>query len=689
MHESRTSDASRGPGRLAALAIAGAALLLAPSAARASCGCLDTDSDGLPDVDGTCTGTSVWQTSPYPGEGPSQPPAQIGITFDRELTCGQYVNGDYWVVEPSSGAGVKVTDTSPAFAATNDDGFGTRWKHGFQIDPVRIDARNESIPQGQSFDQRVPYWIGDGREGRAGTSSPLPLTVEAGSSFVKAHSKPVWGGTPKSTDGTNGCQGQKSNQGGPGDSSQSCIRAFMVLTVLAEAPDKPSDTFRPPYTGRWNRAAGARDPSWVKPGTGGKQGYRFSDVRFDAFPRLSHQGLSGENGYISNIRHIRDTFRLPQVDFAPHNQARRMKAYDSSSGGPLYSDGGDYAPRWAQVTARAWLRMTGSDIRPNPTETGYNPVHKAAVVHLLQFGIDQLHLVKDGDKMYYADGGHYGGGYLPALMACHLFHREDPVGYDVSPECAWLARNKEEGKTVDVGFPMWGEQTFVYRNPHGLDQQQICAELPARSGHSCSDLGIDPTNAKPLYGQKFAQRAYTDAQKSDGGQQSCLANWSGNVSTHCRDPYQVIDHPGNACNPDPDQVTKNYERIIQPNLRDVAIAARLFGAFRADGSGPFPNHVWDFVARRYWLGYETKPDLSPVGGNPSGYSGANGNRCAGLHHKHACAGTKGCYPTTDEYGPVCWFCRGLLDRYATYVHVAGESPPLPQEEPLATPVQLD
>ena len=36
----------------------------------------------------------------------------------------------------------------------------------------------------------------------------------------------------------------------------------------------------------------------------------------------------------------------------------------------------------------------------------------------------------------------------------------NPVGYNVSPECQWLERNKAEGTTQDVGFPMWGEQTF-------------------------------------------------------------------------------------------------------------------------------------------------------------------------------------------------------------------------------------
>jgi hypothetical protein len=218
---------------------------------------------------------------------------------------------------------------------------------------------------------------------------------------------------------------------------------------------------------------------------------------------------------------------------------------------------------------------------------------------------------------------------------------------------------------------MWGEQTFSYRTPYGLDQQAICAELPGRSGHTCEELGIDPTAAKPLYGQKYGQRPYTDAQKDAGGQGTCLDNWTKNKSTHCRDPYRIIDHPGNACHPDPDQSTKNYERIIQPNLRHVALVARLFGVFRVDGSGPFPNHMWDFAARRYWLGYETLPDAGQTAGsNPSGYTGG-ANRCPELHHKHACADGKECYPTLAEYGPVCWSCRSLMDDYATFVQELG------------------
>jgi len=676
------------PGRRAALRRAPSALApaLAPALAvglvlglgaagappaRAACTCLDQDADGLPDVDGVCTGSEVEQVSPYPGEGPDQPPARISIRFDRELACGQYVNGDFWVVEPSPGAGVAIVATEPAFARSDDDGFGPRWKHGFQVDPVRVDAGLEAVPQGQSFDERVGGWVADGREGRAGALAPLPVRVRAGSTFLKAHGKPVWGGVPKSTSGSAGCQAAKAADGGPGGVSQNCIRAFMALTILASPPAAPSDTFRPPYVGRWDRAAGARDPGWVKPGTGGKKGYRYADVRFSAFPRLSHAAVSGLDLYIDDLAAVRDSFRLPQVDIAPHNHARRLKAYDSSAGGPLYGDGYEYAPQWAKVTNRAWLRLTGDDIRPDPGEEGFVPLHRQALVMLLQHGIDQLHLVIDGDKIYTADGGHYAGGYLPALMACHLFRRSAPVGYDVTPECEWLERNKAEGETVDVGFPMWGEQTYVYRTPQSLTQSLICSELAALTGHGCAALGIDPQAPKVLYGQKFAQRAYTDDQKDEGGQNSCLGSWAGNVSTHCRDPYQAIDHPGNACNPDPDQNTSNYERIVQPNLRSVATAARLYGIFRADGTGPFSNHIWDFVARRYWLGYETVPDPSPAGGSPSGYTGAGTDRCASLHHQHACAGTSECYPSLAEHPPVCWFCRGLLDQYPTYVHDPG------------------
>ena len=155
VHGSGSGDEEVGEGRGGRFGLFVGSLGIGPLDANAACTCLDTDADGLPDIDGVCVGNQIQQVSPYPGEGPAQPAAQISVRFDRELSCGQYINGDFWVVEPSAGTGVTIAGTTPAFARTDEDSFGPRWKHGFQVDPVRIDSMLEQSPQGQSFDERA------------------------------------------------------------------------------------------------------------------------------------------------------------------------------------------------------------------------------------------------------------------------------------------------------------------------------------------------------------------------------------------------------------------------------------------------------------------------------------------------------------------------------------------------------
>jgi len=55
---------------------------------------------------------------------------QHGITwsFDADYSTGQYANGDYYVVENSPGAGVKVTDITRTNSAIGHDGS--------MVDPV-------------------------------------------------------------------------------------------------------------------------------------------------------------------------------------------------------------------------------------------------------------------------------------------------------------------------------------------------------------------------------------------------------------------------------------------------------------------------------------------------------------------------------------------------------------------------
>lgn len=59
--------------------------------------------------------------------------SQYGITwtFDKNYTVGQFVNGDYWVLDP--GDGVRITDISPGYTTHPTTG---RAMNGSMINPA-------------------------------------------------------------------------------------------------------------------------------------------------------------------------------------------------------------------------------------------------------------------------------------------------------------------------------------------------------------------------------------------------------------------------------------------------------------------------------------------------------------------------------------------------------------------------
>jgi hypothetical protein len=143
--------------------------------------------------------------------------------FDKAYACGQFANGDYFVVPPSGGK-VDVTAIEPA-AVVN----GATLRHGFDVNP----ATHGTSPQ---------HW-----DSRVGASSPppaLPYAASPGDSIVKyvsAHAD--W------TEMQGGGFDDDCYDSSPGIFSKSCGQFAAVLTVLGSAPPCPAATFRPPYVG--------------------------------------------------------------------------------------------------------------------------------------------------------------------------------------------------------------------------------------------------------------------------------------------------------------------------------------------------------------------------------------------------------------------------------------------------------
>lgn len=138
-----------------------------------------------------------------------QPPAtpaqcsevtQWGITwaFDSAYPCGQFANGDPWVLPNSAGGKVKITSVSPDAA---------NGKNGLMVNPASSDSQALDV-DGPGYD--------------ASLMTALPYDAAAGSSLLKAVSL------------QSGC-------------GKSCLQTASVLTVLDAAP--PSTALRPAYFG--------------------------------------------------------------------------------------------------------------------------------------------------------------------------------------------------------------------------------------------------------------------------------------------------------------------------------------------------------------------------------------------------------------------------------------------------------
>eukprot|EP01133_Synstelium_polycarpum_P007694 gene7694-9006_t len=136
----------------------------------------------------------------------------ITYTFNKAYTCGQFVNGDYWVKPSSKGGKVIINSISPPFNGS---------VHGWQVNPWNNPAHLLSPQQG--FDYEIYDF-------NASLVPSLPYSASANSSIVKSISQ---------LDGM-----RCSNHEG-------CLLTASVLTVVDFVPS--STSFRPNYYGSQKR----------------------------------------------------------------------------------------------------------------------------------------------------------------------------------------------------------------------------------------------------------------------------------------------------------------------------------------------------------------------------------------------------------------------------------------------------
>jgi hypothetical protein len=130
-------------------------------------------------------------------DAPSGSTYSIEYVFASPVRCGQYANGDWWVVAP-----VQITEITPTAAGG---------RNGCEVDPSHFNQN--------PFDSRTNNY-------NSSTLCTVPQTFSSGTtSIVKAASS--------STD----CAGRH------------CLEFATVLTVVDTPPANPGDAFRPPWFG--------------------------------------------------------------------------------------------------------------------------------------------------------------------------------------------------------------------------------------------------------------------------------------------------------------------------------------------------------------------------------------------------------------------------------------------------------
>jgi hypothetical protein len=171
---------------------------------------------------------------------------QYGITWSlsQNHTVGQFINGDYWAVDP--GTGVNIINITPGYQYTTDPSYNAQPRH---INGSMLNT--SSKPQG--FDGQRNY---DGTKNVGiGISSETPLVLASGDSLLSSISNPDAGLSVY----------------------ESYVEVVAILTVVASPP--PEGTFR---------------PSWY----GEKVFYNWSTVDLSGLKNIEYAGKPNSTNYI-------------------------------------------------------------------------------------------------------------------------------------------------------------------------------------------------------------------------------------------------------------------------------------------------------------------------------------------------------------------------------------------------------
>jgi hypothetical protein len=343
----------------------------------------------------------------------------ITWTFDKEYPCGQFANGEPWVVGP-----ITITAIDP----TNNN---VVWDESYPGDSgPNSGSMKLTVPNTfQGYATKLKYFSGLPLEGvyykkELDVSRNLPSTLQAGEMLMTARGQVEVGDVRSSTN------------------------EIAVLTSLDTAP--PEGSFRPGLFSKGPRVVT----------------HKKSDINYGVLKNLPAVSATPSQAQIEKLMPGLPWFEFDsswvQSSFGPTNNfATDGQGVSYPNASSVY--GREIANKWSTVAL--WLNTNNEQ-----------SVKEKTMIQTIQSGIDIASFLENGG-MFYADGGHKLGRKFPVLLAglalndakiLSIVSSEKPL-YFAEDQSTFIVCGAEDtqycppGHTNDIGRVVSGGADAQYR----------------------------------------------------------------------------------------------------------------------------------------------------------------------------------------------------------------------------------
>lgn len=448
--------------------------------------------------------------------------SQYGITwtFSSPVSCGQFANGDWWVVGP-----VTITSITPLPVTTSDS------ENGSMINPLpRPPSYSGFKPHGDNPSQGLYRHTSQTYNANLNIGLPrnLPKTISTPASIVSTINNP--------------------NTWTPGvDLEKTWFKEVAILTVLPAVPQEGS--FRPPYAGtdktiktNWNKS------------TLNSIGY--SRLRSLQVPKSSN---------MPSWSSIEDALKRPILEMVPNHESSNWKASWA-----LNKPGGYYRKTYGREIGHL-SGTAGVMLNTNATNTQ----KEKALIYMVQWGIDNHGLIKNG-LLWENAGGHGLGRLTPVFVAAKVLNDSDIMtsareGYFAETSGHFFVGNDAINATITApnkpytesmrGIPEWtsgGSFDWTLKSSAFCDG--TCVEggkswygVPYRSNSGSASMGqvttimlmngvLDITGGSQTSGRAAWLKYQTDRfypMKRSGVQEGAVIDGTNGITALVRDMYDA------------------------------------------------------------------------------------------------------------------------------------------------------